>query len=280
MSEKKKYYFEYSSIKPKRIDTIESLISLNIQKTYYLPGNITRPERGTSPNEIVAPIIRDLNGYETSGIFRGQIKDWDLIPKCYRDSEIDPNIQEKSEFQQRYNFHRALYDFNNFCSRAESQNLDFPTSISDRLSIAQHFGVKTPLLDWSKNIFTAIFFAIRDIYSDETFQETFEVYLYHIKDERFLKQNLPPEQELARFFSSTYLKPFAIDRRIERQKGVFTFHPYPGLEDGYIPVDTYVFDYEIVNKLIKLMKGFGYTEDYFFPDYAGIADIVNKETVL
>ena len=36
----------------------------------------------------------------------------------------------------------------------------------------------------------------------------------------------------------------------------------------------------MIEKLIKLMKGFGFTEDYFFPDYAGIATAVNYETSL
>jgi hypothetical protein len=148
------------------------------------------------------------------------------------------------------------------------------------MSIAQHFGVPTPLLDWSQNIFAAVFFAIRDVFADPEFEKSLKVFVYHVLDERLLHAGIPEESNLADINRSAFVKPYPIDRRIERQRGVFTFHPYPTHRPRKVSARTYVLEYPLIAKLIALMKGFGFTEDYFFPDYAGIAHAVMSDTSL
>ncbi|MAO65293.1 MAG: hypothetical protein CL666_09865 [Balneola sp.] len=283
MSEKNQnFYFELSE--PKKIDTLETLVSLNIQKEYFKPGFLERPpdrdSKVISSTSFEFPTAYPLLGHNTSGLFRGQIRNWSLIPKCYRTLTRDKDLEEEKDSIRRYLFHKSLRGFREFCRRAESQNPDFPELLPDRMSLAQHFGVNTPLLDWSKNIFTAIFFAIRNVFGDKNFSNELKVFIYHIIDERLLHDKFPEEKQIMTFEHSSYLKPYAIDRRIERQKAVFTFHPFPTNVENRVPVNVYIIDWELIENLIDLMKGFGYTEDHFFPDYAGIADAVNSETVL
>jgi hypothetical protein len=160
-------YFELAE--PKVIADIESLLSLNMKKEYYLPGDQTR-------------ITDDLSGFSiphtTAGIFRGQLLDWPLIPKCYREmNDLNTEIDELKRWSR---WRQATYKFRRFCERAEVQTISFPLHVSDRMSIAQHFGVPTPLLDWTQSIFAAIFFAIRDVYENPEFEKSYEVFVYHI----------------------------------------------------------------------------------------------------
>ncbi len=266
------YYFDLSE--PIILKDIKSILSLNTQKEFYRLGSTEPPNHTDYFGNYSLNLSQPLVGHSTSGIFRGQIKDWALLPKAFREIKIDKTISNQAEITQTFKFSILLRNFSDFCDREEIQNPNFPKNVSDRLSIAQHFGMKTNLLDWSLNIFTAIFFALREVYSNEDFTNNFTVYIYHIEDERFLDSGIP-DKEYEKFPKSSLIKPYAIDRRIERQKGVFTFHPYPGLEENKIPVKRYMInDWNLIRDLINLMKGFGYTEDYFFPDYAGIANAV------
>lgn len=260
-------YFEIGIASP--INAIETLLSLNAVRSSYLPCDST-------------PVTNVLHSsyvpHSTAGIFRGQIRNLPLIPRCFRG--IDNEIDDLLDVARWMRWSRATRDLRHFCERAEIHNPGFPPGIADRMSIAQHFGVRTPLLDWSRNIFTAIFFAIREVYSDPSFEESMQVFVFHVKDERLLCKGLPEEAKLGDYAKSAFVEPFRIDRRIERQQGVFTFHPHPALRPPKIPADVYVLEWEIIERLIPLMKGFGYTEDYFFPDYAGIAQAVISDSSL
>jgi hypothetical protein len=259
-------YFEVAE--PEVISDIDVLLSLNARKMYYRPGDQT-------------PIGDILNLYSaphaTAGIFRGQLCNLPLIPKAFRGIELED--LEASEIVRSYRFARAMYQFTSFCERAEAQNPAFPANIADRMCIAQHFGVPTPLLDWSQNILAAVFFAIRSIYAEPNFEKSLQVFIYHITDERVLHRGIP-DADLASFGQSAFIKPFPIDRRIERQQGAFTFHPHPLHRPPKIHVRAYVLEWPMIHKLVELMRGFGFTEDYFLPDYAGIAGAVMSETCL
>ncbi|MDX6444983.1 MAG: hypothetical protein QOH71_2057 [Blastocatellia bacterium] len=253
---------------PEVIDDVERLLSLNLEKTYYRPGDETP----------ITDILSAHSLHKTAGIFRGQLNDWPLIPKSYR--AIAYPTEEITPIVRSFRWRQATREFWNFCERAEIQNPAFPSSLSDRMSIAQHFGVPTPLLDWTQSIFTAVFFAIRDVFSDSEFEKSLKVFVYHIIDEQLLRVGVPEDVDLADFDRSAFVKPYPIDRRIERQRGVFTYHPHLAQRPPKIAAKTYVLEWQLIEKLIGLMKGFGFTEDYFFPDYAGIANAVVSNTSL
>jgi len=260
------HFFEIEE--PQVVADVERLLSLNVERTYYRPGDETQVTETTSPYSF---------GYLTAGIFRGQLCNWPLIPKSYRglaDEQEEPTRAVRS-----FRWSQATSKFRSFCERAEVQNPAFPSGIANRMSIAQHFGVPTPLLDWSQSIFAAVFFAVREVFADHGFEKSLKAYLYHIIDERLLHDGLP-EEDLSDFSHSAFIKPYHIDRRIERQRGVFTYHPHPAHRPRKVPVREYVLDWPIIENLLKLMKGFGFTEDYFFPDYAGIARAVVSDTSL
>ena len=69
-------YFQLTTLQV--ISDIESLLALNIEKTYYFPGDQARI--ADVPNGSSIP-------HSTAGIFRGQQKDWPLIPVAFRQIE-------------------------------------------------------------------------------------------------------------------------------------------------------------------------------------------------
>lgn len=260
-------YFLASDVET--VSSLETLLSLNVAKKFSRPGDTT-------------PVTDwedfSISPHTTAGIFRGQLDDSLLIPTCFRDLPIPDKPLSEVDFIWRWV--KATRDFESFCERAALQNAGFPEKVSDRMSIAQHFGVSTPLLDWSRNILTAIFFAIKDVYRDSDFENKLRVFIYHIEDEWMLAKGLPSEDQLRSFSKSAFVDPPRIDRRIERQQGVFTFHPDPARCPEKIPVRIYLINLDLILMLIKLMKGFGFTDDYFFPDYAGIAASLKSDSSL
>jgi len=269
-------YFELAE--PQAIADVQSLVSLNVEKTYYRPGEETRVDDVLGTYSLPTSISMYSMPHTTSGIFRGQLNDWPLVPKSLRG--IEDHEMEATGVVRSFHFERRTSQFRSFCERAEVQNPAFPSNVSARMSIAQHFGVPTPLLDWSQNILTAVFFAIRDVYADSTFENSLKVFVYHVIDERLLHAGIPDDSDLADFGQSAFVKPYPIDRRIERQQGVFTYHPHPSHRPPTVSARKYVLEWPLIESLLPLMKGFGFTEDYFFPDYAGIAHAIMSNTSL
>jgi hypothetical protein len=82
-------------------------------------------------------------------IFRGQADEWDLLPRLFRAG------QKPQEFEAIED--KLLAEF-----KARSPYL-LPSTPSDKLdwlSLAQHHGLPTRLLDWSSNPLIALFFAV------------------------------------------------------------------------------------------------------------------------
>jgi len=254
----------------KNIDSIDELLKLNIKQHYYKPGDTKYFQNNYSVHNI---------SYETAGLFRGQISNCPLIPKCFRKVDLSEDFSNWSDVKKHYEYIHSTSTFREFCKRAEIQNPDFPKADVDRMTIAQHYGIATPLLDWSQNIFTAIFFAIREIFINSQFKNDFSIYIYHIIDERLLNHDITVNS-LSKLHKSSFIKPSFIDKRIERQRGLFTFHPHPALNPEKIPCKIYILKEHTVLDLRELMDGLGFTEDYFFPDYSGIANAVINGTSL
>lgn len=96
--------------------------------------------------------------------YRGQ-KDasYTLLPSIMRETTVN-----KKDFNYLAQYQR--YQFGEFKFRADGapeMNDGYNYGMSDYLALMQHYEVKTNLMDWSEDAFTALYFALKDIMDDE-----------------------------------------------------------------------------------------------------------------
>ncbi len=158
-------------------------------------------------------------------IFRGQSNaEWNLIPSLYRikDTGISSNTK-KEEYE---------YAENSFINRFFEEGFSYIPNIgrsfsNDRI-LAQHFGVPTRLLDWTRDPLVALYFAV-----DNPDEETDAAVFMILPDAQYRPEDvrsLGPHKVIS-------LHPPAFDRRIPAQKSIFTHHPYGDENKYFVPLD-------------------------------------------
>src|SRR5699024_6342072 len=175
------------------------------------------------------PILRvDDNSFSipTTGIFRGQNKNFPLVPSAYR-YKIQPDNDLDNDLKRKFYSLFGTRKLKRFIEAAENQNKNFPKEHIKQIIIAQHYGIPTQLLDCTNNILTACYFAL-DLRPPAEDSENFTFdygYIYHIKNEGKLKEL--PDKELFEVENICHVPSIPIDRRADRQFSTFTYHPHP-----------------------------------------------------
>jgi hypothetical protein len=157
------------------------------------------------------------------------------------------------------------------------------------LILAQHYGLKTRLLDWSSNPLVALYFAIKDIDDSET--PSF-VYSFMGHNDQVIDKDLPlPDHE---DFNSPFiikelkvLRPSLNNERIIAQSGWFTVHPYSEENKGFVPMqidedlEVNVIEYLIVpgikRQLMEHLNMLGFNAQTLFPELSGLCHYLNWE---
>ncbi|ACT91780.1 FRG domain-containing protein [Dyadobacter fermentans] len=154
------------------------------------------------------------------------------------------------------------------------------------LILAQHYGLKTRLLDWSSNPLVAMFFAIRDI--DDSQNPSYVYAFTGDEGQVFDKDNAMAGQKGGSPFEITELKvlrPSLNNERIIAQSGWFTVHPYDQVQNKFVPMDQdqevsesvteFVIDADIKAKLIDDLNMLGFNAQTMFPELAGLCHYLN-----
>jgi len=148
-------------------------------------------------------------------IFRGQSnKDWGLLPKSGRNGFSEKYTETLPERQV----------FNSWKRYAKSHISKHPETEWDWLAIAQHHGLATRLLDWTKNPLVSAFFACienKDIDG--------VIYYYKLTDVFELNERITSTFDFKGF---NIFFPSGLVSRIINQRGIFTITDKPtvGLE--------------------------------------------------
>jgi FRG domain len=197
-------------------------------------------------------------------IFRGQPVDKPLLPKLGR--IVPKGNRANIEMLMFKEFQRtsiALSDLR-------------PQSEWDYLSLAQHHGLPTRLLDWTYSALAALFFAV-SYPSDELEPDDAVVWMLKTRKEDFIDESTreqPFEKSGTKIF-----RPKFVTRRIAVQAGVFTVHRLSD-DDTFVPVDNNKYFKHRLVKFVVPAANFSYIQQHLdgcgvnrftlFPDLDGL----------
>ncbi|WP_232517863.1 FRG domain-containing protein [Burkholderia ambifaria] len=214
-----------------------------------------------------------FRGFRSDGgvgwLFRGHAQSsWALLPKAGRPEFYLPNNRDLGRF---YAWTKSAVAYTSLSS-----------TYLEQLALAQHHGLATRLLDWSRNPLVACYFACSDRADTDG-----AVWMYEMCD-LILTDDNTHDSLKDRKGVFGYL-PKATFPRIINQRGVFTVHcdaahpievkqsrvaaAYPNLIRLDIPS-------ALKPEIVAHLEDYGIDRSYLFPDLDGLSAHVNATTVL
>jgi hypothetical protein len=233
---------------------------------------ITLPHEVTSVEDIVR-VLKPQRG-NPKLLFRGQTVDAPLLPKIARNRSAGIEAMEKLERQMLEQFKREAHNF--LPGR-------LPETDWDWLSVAQHQGLPTRLLDWTANALAALWFAVCDELADETEHAV----LWVLAVQREHLRSPSPDQDIFQLRRTYVFQPYHIDRRIAAQAGWFSVHKYSEDRDKFIPLDRnkqyesrlqkYLIARKDIRSIRRELRLMGVTHATMFPDLSGLCASIQAE---
>lgn len=213
--------------------------------------------------------VKYLGDNSTEGLvlFRGQCEDKSLLPKIARPGYKWKGNILKTECVLFEEFKKKSRPYLNFK----------PESNWDWLALAQHYGLATRLLDWTKNPLAALWFVVAD---PKNYKKYGVVWMFPVTDENIVDAN----DRVSPFEcgSTKVFQPNHITRRIVAQDGWFTVHQYTKSARKFLRFEKLkkyrnlltkmIIPYETFYKIREQLNQCGVNNASIFPDLDGLCN--------
>lgn len=194
-------------------------------------------------------------------IFRGVSRStFDLQPSIARVPAPTPEARFAYEEQ-------ILEDFQ---ERAFPHLRHEPKNSLEWLTLAQHYGIPTRLLDWTSNPLVALFFAVEK-------DDDFDGAVYKIVQSRWIS-GAEDAFEITEEFG---IRPKHTDVRYINQAGIFTIHPTHSVRFSTEHIAKYIIPSDKKADLRWQLGKYGIRPSFIYPGLDGVArDIIEENRSL
>lgn len=199
-------------------------------------------------------------------IFRGQSTKGNLLPGVARRNPRKDSTAEEISTLQQFRKH-GLTKFPGFIDLDNEWDL---------LVLAQHYGLKTRLLDWSHNALAALWFACSSRGDSDGFVYMLDAHTLMLKS----MDSSPFSQKHTRVIT-----PNLSNDRIIAQSGCFTVHKYSEKSAGFVPLEKnssisrHLTEYVIPGKkkkdFLMALERCGVSSKSIYPDINGLCQFLN-----
>ena len=201
-------------------------------------------------------------------LFRGQAVDKPLNPKIARNTNLSPEAIENRERQMLDRFQKESIPY---------LSNPLPQTDWDWLSIAQHQGLPTRLLDWTANALAGLWFAVASDPPEGSEYGT--LWILRVRSEDLKSPS--KDQDIFTLRRTYIFQPFHIDRRIAAQSAWFSVHKYHDSPDpAFFPLNwnkqyrdrlqKYKIPRDDFPKIRRELRLMGVTQATMFPDLSGL----------
>ncbi|MFS4491934.1 FRG domain-containing protein [Maribacter sp. 2308TA10-17] len=229
----------------------------------------------------VSEYLEKVNSFEQQHIaqwvFRGHSDEaYELVPSLFR-IDIENTLTDWDDLEE--------YMLKVFQREARPFNEYQPADEIELISLAQHHGLPTRLLDWSTNPLVALFFAVEQ-YQSEIENSAVWCYGFHSTHNCF-PESTRIDRRLTLEKENNIIFPNHVSPRITNQSGCFTAHELPTGRGDFVPFDQQpnhfgVFDLFVINKkyrkdILDQLYDLGYHHGLIYPGLDGLSKRIRYE---
>lgn len=139
-----------------------------------------------------------------------------------------------------------------------------PANEWEWMAIAQHHGLPTRLLDWTRNPLVAAYFAV-----EEKQEKEGDSAIYALQGNEYLKVALHPDPFKVKRVAKVI--PSHVSTRIAARSGLFTIHPEPEVEFSSVKLQRFIVPAAARRAMKRELNKIGVDGASLFPDLDGIA---------